>query len=757
MSRPRLSGTSLRTPGTSAQRLIVGTTRSPFASRPSVIGAPPPKANTRSNSGPESLVAERKSATTLTTPRRFTTSRISSETQRSIWSSGWSSSRARYSFGFADSPVPLIAAEYARATLGDVPGVASGTRGRDRDVRGVRTVDQGRRGTASGAPVVEQVRDLAADPTWGRLVSIAIDHRPEGVPGECGVPRDGVPRGSLPRSDRFTDSDDDQSAEVRPRDARDRDRDDRDAGTQGKVGGTLLEWQEVALVDVDGALGGDGERGAGVEDRLGPADRREEIVLQRAERDRDGGPPHEPVAPAGAQVELLGAVEMQARLAGECGEHHHRIHPAQVVEDVQGGLGQEPIRADDPDPEPGLHQYRRQRPREPVAEPALERGQLAARQAARRELSVDGAMPRRLLTRHQVRRQVRDASKLAGRSDRRVQRSLTHPFPLTPARDYHRRRASQSTNPYAPLRAGPAGSNGLERTIGSYPSPRGALSHVPVRQARNPPLPRRCPARSHRADPEPRQPRHSRDADRGPLPGRLPGRRVRARLLLGRGEDVLGAVRRVDDGRWLPGRLYAQPDLSGGVHGQDRSRRGGPRRVRSRQDELRAAAEGVLGEPRPDPGHAPGQRQRHAVSIRDLRAGRAPARRRRGIEGDVPGAPDRLGLRHDHHGDRRPAPAALLLRRGLPPAIPRQGPERLLPEPRDRRDAPGGLRGYAAPVRRVGRGGGARRLDSARAAGARTTQTRALARAPRRDGVVPPRTPHGSHGRAADGCGPGRG
>ena len=47
-----------------------------------------------------------------------------------------------------------------------------------------------------------------------------------------------------------------------------------------------------------------------------------------------------------------------------------------------------------------------------------------------------------------------------------------------------------------------------------------------------------------------------------------------------------------------------------------RARRLRPR-ARSRYEELLAA---VLGEPRPHPGHAPGQRRRHAVPLGDLRA-----------------------------------------------------------------------------------------------------------------------------------------
>ena len=50
------------------------------------------------------------------------------------------------------------------------------------------------------------------------------------------------------------------------------------------------------------------------------------------------------------------------------------------------------------------------------------------------------------------------------------------------------------------------------------------------------------------------------------------------------------------------------------------------------QDLLRGAAEAVLGEPRPDPGHAPGQRRRHPVPLGDLlRTTPAAARGRRGV------------------------------------------------------------------------------------------------------------------------------
>ena len=92
-------------PGTSAKRVMAGTISRPLASRPITAGGPPPEANTRSKPGSSSPPARRKSATTLTTPRRIATSRISSAAQASIWSSLWSASRARYTFGSAESPV----------------------------------------------------------------------------------------------------------------------------------------------------------------------------------------------------------------------------------------------------------------------------------------------------------------------------------------------------------------------------------------------------------------------------------------------------------------------------------------------------------------------------------------------------------------------------------------------------------------------------------------------------------------------------
>ena len=52
------------------------------------------------------------------------------------------------------------------------------------------------------------------------------------------------------------------------------------------------------------------------------------------------------------------------------------------------------------------------------------------------------------------------------------------------------------------------------------------------------------------------------------------------------------------------------------------------------------------------------------------------SRKQRSLEGAVPGRAREVRLRADHDGDRRGRP--VLLRRGLPPAVPRQEPERLL-------------------------------------------------------------------------------
>ena len=58
---------------------------------------------------------------------------------------------------------------------------------------------------------------------------------------------------------------------------------------------------------------------------------------------------------------------------------------------------------------------------------------------------------------------------------------------------------------------------------------------------------------------------------------------------------------------------------------------------------LRRAAEGVLGEPRSDAGHAPGQRRRHAVPLGHLLLRRRAARGGRALARRLPGAADAAG------------------------------------------------------------------------------------------------------------------
>ena len=158
----------------------------------------------------------------------------------------------------------------------------------------------------------------------------------------------------------------------------------------------------------------------------------------------------------------------------------------------------------------------------------------------------------------------------------------------------------------------------------------------------------------------------------GPWPDGHEDRDLRPRLLLGRREGLLAAPRRRDDGRRLCRWPHPEPDLRGGLLRPDRPRRGRARRLRPVEDLVRAAAQDLLGGPRPDPGHAPGQRHGHQLPLDHHRRRRRAAGRRRGLEGDVPGAAVGRGLRHDHDRDRRRVGLPVLLRRGLPPAVPRQ-------------------------------------------------------------------------------------
>ena len=86
-------------------------------------------------------------------------------------------------------------------------------------------------------------------------------------------------------------------------------------------------------------------------------------------------------------------------------------------------------------------------------------------------------------------------------------------------------------------------------------------------------------------------------------------------------------------------RHHAEPDLRGDLQRHDRPHRGGRGGLRPGGGLVRGAAQGLLGEPRPDPGHAAGQRRRHAVPLGDLHHDAGAGGRRGDVAGRV--QPDR--------------------------------------------------------------------------------------------------------------------
>jgi hypothetical protein len=110
-----------------------------------------------------------------------------------------------------------------------------------------------------------------------------------------------------------------------------------------------------------------------------------------------------------------------------------------------------------------------------------------------------------------------------------------------------------------------------------------------------------------------------------PFPGRPRARPVRHGLLLGRREEVLAGAGRVHDGGRLCRRPHAEPALRGGLQRAHRHNEV-VRVVFDPRSRAMPRCCDLLGEPRPDPGHAPGQRRRHAVPLGDLRARRRAAR-----------------------------------------------------------------------------------------------------------------------------------
>ena len=162
-----------------------------------------------------------------------------------------------------------------------------------------------------------------------------------------------------------------------------------------------------------------------------------------------------------------------------------------------------------------------------------------------------------------------------------------------------------------------------------------------------------------------------RQSPRGAFPGGHAAGAVRPGLLLGRRAQVLDDGRRATARGRLCGRPHAEPDVRGSVHaatpGTTRSCASSTTRG---QVIVRGTAAGVLGIARPDAGHAPGQRRRHAVPLGHLRLRRGPARGGRAERCCLWREAYGGGLPRHHDRDHRAA--RVLLRRGLPPAVPRE-------------------------------------------------------------------------------------
>ena len=233
------------------------------------------------------------------------------------------------------------------------------------------------------------------------------------------------------------------------------------------------------------------------------------------------------------------------------------------------------------------------------------------------------------------------------------------------------------------------------------------------------------PGRSEPAFEVPETPRRPRDAAEAAVPGGDRGRLLRARLLLGRRAAVLGTRRRLHDGGRLHERDHAEPDLRGGLQ---RRRPATPRRCWSPSTRRRS--------PTPTCSRSSSRsttRPRACARATTSAPSTAPAstspttprRRPRRWRCDAYDEALRAAGHEPVTTEIEPA-GALLLRRGLPPAVPAQGAERLLRPGRDRRLLP-------HPRRRVLDRGGARRARRI-ASRARDPLLRLLhRRLPRRD------------------------
>ena len=184
-----------------------------------------------------------------------------------------------------------------------------------------------------------------------------------------------------------------------------------------------------------------------------------------------------------------------------------------------------------------------------------------------------------------------------------------------------------------------------------------------------------------------RGPRRQRPPHPAALPRRHADRRLRRRLLLGRREGVLGD----------PGHLLDRGGLRRRLHARTRRTRRSARRApgtprpcsssSTRRSSPTSSCSRCSGRTTTRP-RACARATTSAPSTARRSTSRTPEQEAAALatRDAVPGAADGGRLRRHHHRDR--AAGAVLLRRGLPPAVPLQGAQRLLPGALDGRLLP---------------------------------------------------------------------
>ncbi len=140
-------------------------------------------------------------------------------------------------------------------------------------------------------------------------------------------------------------------------------------------------------------------------------------------------------------------------------------------------------------------------------------------------------------------------------------------------------------------------------------------------------------------------PLREREFHVAPFPRRNRGAGRGNGMLLGRRAALLADPGRVHHGSGVCGRFDPQSDLRGDLHRPNRSCRGGADRVRLAHGRSAGPAQDLLGEPRPDPGHAPGQRCRDPVPVGPLSDHRRADGHGARLPGPVSASAARCGLR----------------------------------------------------------------------------------------------------------------